>query len=79
MMARDFFFLVFLGSYLQHFRLEVKLELQLPAYTTGIATPDPSCICNLHHSSQQHWILNPLREARDQTHILMDISQVHFC
>ena len=29
---------------------------------------------NLHHSSRQHRILNPLIEARDQTHILMDIS-----
>ena len=32
---------------------------------------DPSCICNLHHSSQQGQILNPLSEARDRTHILM--------
>ena len=30
----------------------------------------------LHHSSQQRWILNPLRKARDQTHVLMDASQV---
>ena len=26
----------------------------------------------LHHSSQQHWILNPPTKARDHTHILMD-------
>ena len=32
-----------------------------------------------HHSSQQHWILNPLRGARDQTCILMDASQICFC
>ena len=30
----------------------------------------------LHSSLQQRWILNLLREARDQTHILMDTSQV---
>ena len=42
------------------------------------ATRDPSCICNLHHSSWQCQILNPMSKARDQTHILMDISQVHF-
>ena len=42
------------------------------------ATQDPSRICNLHHSSPQHWILNPLSKARDQTHILMDSSQIRF-
>ena len=33
--------------------------------------------CHLHHSSWQHWILNPLREARDRTHVLMDTSWFH--
>ena len=28
---------------------------------------DPSCVCNLHHSSRQCQILNPLSEGRDQT------------
>ena len=32
---------------------------------------------NLHHSSGQCWILNPLSEARDETHILMDTNRVH--
>ena len=39
-----FFFFSFLGPHLQHMdvpRLGVKSELQLSAYTTGIATPDP--------------------------------------
>ena len=58
--------------------LGVKSELQLLAYTTAIATPEPSCVCNLHHSSRQHRILNPLSEARDQTCILMDTSQIYF-
>jgi len=35
-----------------------------------------NCVCYLHHSSQKHQILNPLSETRDQTHILMDTSQV---
>ena len=30
----------------------------------------------LHHSTQQCRSLNPLNEARDQTRILMDTSQV---
>ena len=43
----------------------VELELQLPAYVTAIASPDLSHIRDLHHSSQQRWILNPLSKARD--------------
>ena len=58
--------------------LEVKSELQLPAYATATATQDPSCTRNLHHSSRQCWILNPLREVRDQTHNLMVSSQIPF-
>ena len=72
-------FFLLLGPHLQHLevpRLGVELELPLPAYTTAIATPDPSHIWNLHDSSQQHQALNPLSEARDQTHILMDKSLV---
>ena len=59
-------------------RLGVELELQLPTYTTARATQDPSHVCDLHHSSQQRWILNPLSGARDQTPNLMDTSQVHY-
>ena len=33
-------------------RLGVQSELQLPAYTTATATPGPSRVCDLHHSSQ---------------------------
>ena len=57
-------------------RLGVKSKLQLPAYATAMATPDPSCICDPRHSLQQCQILNPLSEARDCAHILMDISRV---
>ena len=60
-------------------RLGVESELQLLAYTTATAAPDPSCVCNLHHSSGQSQILNPLSEARDQTHILMKTSQFRYC
>ena len=59
-------------------RLGVRLELQLLAYATAIATQDPSCICDLHHSSQQRQILNPLSKARDQTCNLMVPSQICF-
>ena len=63
-----FFFFFFLGLYLWHMeipRLGVELELQLLAYTTAMAMPDPSHVCDLHHSSWQHQILNPLSEAGD--------------
>ena len=38
--------------------------------------PDQSHICDLYHSSPQHWIPDPLSEARDQTHILMDTIRI---
>ena len=77
-----FFCFVFLGPNLWHTqvpRLGVKLELQLPVYTTATAMPDPGRVCNLHHTSWQGQILNPLSEARDRTCILMHASWVHFC
>ena len=45
------------------FQLGVQLELQLPAYATVTEMPDPSHICNLHHSSRQQGILNPLSKV----------------
>ena len=59
-------------------RLEVKSGLQLPAYATATATSDPSCVCNLHHSSGHHRIFNPLSRARDQACVLMDANQIRF-
>ena len=59
-------------------RLGVTVELQLPAYTTTTAMWDPSHICELHHSSRQLWALDPVSEARDQTHIFMDTRQICF-
>ena len=75
-----FFFLnlfLFLGPHPQHMevlRLGVELELQMLAYTTAIATQDLSHVCDLHHSSWQRQIHNPLGEARNWICILMDTS-----
>jgi len=89
-----FFFLsfVFWGLHLWHMevpRLGVELELQLLAYTTTTTPPDLRRVCNLHYSSQQHWILNhssgkywildPLSKARDRTRNLMVPSRIRFC
>ena len=71
-LIKKFFSLLVLHLwYVEVPRLGVQLEPQLPAYATAIATQDLSCICNLQHSSWQHWILSPVSEAKDQTHILM--------
>ena len=40
--------------------------------------PDPSHVCDLHHSPWQCRILNPLREARDRTCNLMVPSRLRF-
>ena len=68
---------LFLGLHLQHMevpRLGVESELHLLVYAT--ATPDLSCICDLHQRLKQCHILNPLSKARDRTPILMDTNQV---
>ena len=69
--SNDYWFLcvyVCLGLHPWHMevpRLGAESKLQLLTYTTAIATPDPSWVCKLHHSSRQCWILNPLSQARD--------------
>ena len=40
---------------------------------------DLSHVFDLHHCSWQRQILNPQREARDQTHNLMVPSWIRFC
>ena len=70
-----FFFFSFLRLYLRHMEvpsLGAESELQPPAYATATATPDLSHIFNLHCSSQQHQIFNPVSKGRDRTHILTD-------
>ena len=60
----SFFFLRASPMHMEVPRLRVEWELQLLAY----GMPQP----------QQGGILNSLSEARDQTRILMDTSQIHF-
>ena len=73
-----FFFPPILYRHMEIARLGVRSELQLPAYLTATAIQDQSCICDPHHSSWQHQILNPLSETRDRTRDAMDTSWVHF-
>ena len=68
----------FLGPNLWHMEAPcpgVELVLQLSAYATATGTPDPSHVCDLHHSSRQRQILNPLSRARNRTHILIDTAE----
>ena len=60
-------------------RVGVKSELQPLAYVIDTATRDRGLVCDLHHPSRQRRIPDPLSKARDQTHILMDTSRIHFC
>ena len=46
------------------------------AYATATVMLDLSCICDLHRSLWQPWILHLLTETRGGTHILMDTRQV---
>ena len=69
----------FLYLYLFYFLGLHSRHMEHLVYTTATATPDLSCICNLHHSSPQHQIPNPLSQAWAPTCILMDTNQVHYC
>ena len=73
------FFFPFLGVLLQRLevpRLGVKQELQPASCATAIATWDLSRVCNVHHSSWQCRIVNPLSKARDQTCNFMVPSRI---
>ena len=73
-----FFVFCFLGLHPYHmevprWRVESELQLlQLPA----TAKWDSSLICDLHHGSRQHQILNPPSKVRDRTCNLMVPSQI---
>ena len=58
-----FFFWLFRVSPMTHGNSQARGPIRTTAapHTTATATPDPSHICNLHRSSWQHQILNPLR------------------
>ena len=71
----------FFRLHLQHMEvssLGVTSELQLLAYAIAAVTAmqDPSCIYDLHYSSQQRQILNPLTKARDRIRNLIVPSRI---
>ena len=74
-----FNFCLFRATPAAHGRSQARGQIGAAACATATATADLRCVCDLHHSSLQHWILNPLSGARDQTYIFMDTSQVRYC
>ena len=50
------------------------VKSQLPTYATATAMQDPNHVYDLPQLKAM-----PLSEARDQTHILMGTSHVHYC
>ena len=72
---------VFLGPHQRHMEVpRLGVESELPAYTTATATAtsDLSRVCDLHGSSWQRRVLNPLSEGRNRTRIFMDASLICF-
>ena len=64
---------------------DLQLSAYIPATHRGVqgyfwelsrSVTELSRVCDLHRSSQQRWILNPLSEARDRTHDLMVTGQI---
>ena len=73
----NLYFLAFLGMQRWHMevpRLGVSSELQLRAYTTATATPDPSRVCDLHHSSWQRLMVNKLIELKTSSFLVGFVS-----
>ena len=69
------FIFFFLGPHLWHMggsQARGQTGAAAEAHTTATAVQDVSRICTLHHSLQQCQLLNPLSEARDQTHNLLE-------
>ena len=74
-----YIYIYFLAPNLRHMEIPSvgdESELQLVAYATAIAMPDPSRVCQLPHSSEQCQILNPLSKARDWTLVLLATSWI---
>ena len=63
----------FLGPYLRGWTFSGQ---RLSQSYRCLQTPQPQQRCQLHHSSWQRQIHNPLKEAGDRTHILRDMSRV---
>ena len=77
----SFFFSFYLLGHAQHVEVS-RLGVKVGATAAGLhhrhSNAKTNLVCDLYHSSRQHWILNPLSKARDPTHVLMDTNLVHY-
>ena len=71
-----FFFLFIAPMAYRSSRAGAESELQPPAFMTAMTTLDPSYICELHFSSWQRRILNPLDKARVEPASSQTLCQV---
>ena len=60
------------------FQASSQIRASPEAYSTAVATPDPSHIYNLRHKLAAMVDPNPLSEARDGTHILPQRDYARF-
>ena len=74
-----FYFLLFKAAPAAYGNSQARGRIRATAYATATAIPDPSYVCDLHHSSWQCRILNPLSEAGDGTCNLMAPSRIRVC
>ena len=75
----SFLFFSLIGLYLRHSQARGQIQATAAGLCHSHSKWDPSPVCYLHHSSWQHRIPDPLREARNWTRILMDTSWICFC
>ena len=68
LLSHSLSFLIFRTALLAYVNSQSRgrIGTTVASYATATAMWDPSYVCDVHNSSQQHWILNPLSEARDQ-------------
>ena len=72
----SFLFLLFMAAPTAYGHSQARGPMGVTAAGLPTATQDLSCVCDLHHSSLQQQIFNPLREARDGTCNLTVHSQI---
>ena len=76
-----FFFLLFRASLMAYGGPQARGRIGTVAtglHTTATAMQDSSLVCDLHHTSRQCRIPNPLSKARDGTRNLVNTSRIHF-